>query len=196
MKKLETTILVFYQAAGYMWHFVVYIILLPFFLIMLSEGLDFILMDRLFNGYKLPQLNGLPVYQLSVLVIGSLGLLILVESIMALYKEAHAFPFSMLPHKSLSPTKLAKSGWYARVRHPMLLGYLVILVAVGLYLQLITMVFWWIPLLGGLMVEYSVLTEEKQLHAWFGKEYDEYRKRVPAIIPRWGSDSSANKKTK
>jgi protein-S-isoprenylcysteine O-methyltransferase Ste14 len=78
--------------------------------------------------------------------------------------------------------KLVTAGPYAVVRNPIYAAMLGMLIATGLAME-----HWWalviaIPLFtAGLMIR--VRSEEKLLRSAFGQEFEEYAKRVPAVIP-------------
>ena len=67
----------------------------------------------------------------------------------------------------------------------MLLGYWLLLTALGLYYSSLFTIIWTTPLFVGLILEYTQMIEEKQLLRWFGKDYEKYQKKVPLIIPRF-----------
>jgi protein-S-isoprenylcysteine O-methyltransferase Ste14 len=78
--------------------------------------------------------------------------------------------------------KLITAGPYAFVRNPIYTGMLGMLVATGLAME------HWIALLVavvlfavGLVIR--VRSEEKLLQAAFGKEFEDYAERVPAVLP-------------
>jgi protein-S-isoprenylcysteine O-methyltransferase Ste14 len=78
--------------------------------------------------------------------------------------------------------KLITAGPYRFVRNPIYTGMLGMLVATGLAME------HWMALIAavvlfavGLVVR--VRSEEKLLRAAFGKEFEEYAKRVPAVVP-------------
>ena len=79
--------------------------------------------------------------------------------------------------------RLVTTGPYRWIRHPIYGAMLGKLLATGLVVS------HWIGLLAGLVL-FSVGTairvgsEEKLLRAQFGREYDDYARRVPAILPR------------
>lgn len=80
--------------------------------------------------------------------------------------------------------KLVTEGVYSYVRHPQYSG--LFLITVGFLLQwpsLTTLIMW--PIL---MFTYYRLAmrEEMDVGAIFGKQYEEYKKRVPAFFPKWG----------
>ena len=78
--------------------------------------------------------------------------------------------------------KLITDGPYAYVRNPIYTGMLGMLIATGLAMEhwialCVAIVFFMI----GLVIR--VRTEEKLLRAAFGKEFEDYAKRVPAVVP-------------
>ena len=78
--------------------------------------------------------------------------------------------------------KLVTEGPYAHIRNPIYTGMLGMLIATGLATEHwiampIAAVIFWI----GLVIR--VRTEEKLLRAAFGQEFDDYAKRVPAVVP-------------
>ncbi len=79
---------------------------------------------------------------------------------------------------------LVTEAVYAHVRHPQYSG--LFLITLGFLIQwpsILTLVMW--PIL---MFTYYRLAmkEEKDVEKIFGKQYGEYRKKVPAFIPKWG----------
>lgn len=78
--------------------------------------------------------------------------------------------------------KLATTGPYAYVRHPIYTGMLGMLVATGLAFS------HWAALLAALVIFFvgtiiRVRSEEKLLREAFGEQFDNYARRVPAIVP-------------
>jgi protein-S-isoprenylcysteine O-methyltransferase Ste14 len=78
--------------------------------------------------------------------------------------------------------KLATKGPYARVRHPIYTGMLGMLVATGLAIS------HWIVLVAAIVVFaigtwIRVRIEERLLRETFGTQFEEYARRVPAVIP-------------
>ena len=81
-----------------------------------------------------------------------------------------------------SDHKLVRSGPYALVRHPIYTSMLCILCATAVIIAP------WQLFLAGLILwaagtEIRVRSEEKLLASRFGKDFQTYRKRVPAYIP-------------
>lgn len=86
-------------------------------------------------------------------------------------------------YKAQKQHMLAVTGLYAKVRHPQYIGFVTIMT--GLLIQWPT-----IPTLlmfPILLVVYLNLAkrEETQMVAQFGQEYKEYKKQVPAFIPKF-----------
>jgi protein-S-isoprenylcysteine O-methyltransferase Ste14 len=78
--------------------------------------------------------------------------------------------------------KLATTGPYAYVRHPIYTGMLGMLVATGLAIS------HWTALLAALVIFFvgtiiRVRSEERLLREAFGEQFDDYARRVPAIVP-------------
>lgn len=78
---------------------------------------------------------------------------------------------------------LARSGPYARIRHPQYVGFVLILT--GFLLQwptLLTVVMYPVLLV---MYWRLALTEEREMRAQYGVEFDEYAVRTPRFLPRF-----------
>ncbi len=78
--------------------------------------------------------------------------------------------------------KIVTTGIYSIVKHPQYLGALLAHVSISILLSA-----WYSLLFTPLMVVLIYLIawkEEKELTREFGKEYEDYKKRVPALIPR------------
>ena len=194
VNKLLLTLLEF---VGYLWNLLLYLLVIPTLVVMLSQGLDFLVLNVWLDvdaGLNFGSANVIVI--LFSLLVGGTGLLIILEAALTLYHEAKTLPFAPFVHHHVPPSELAQSGWFNHIRHPMLLGYLFILIGIGVYLHLLTMVLWWVPLLGAAWLQYLVWIEEKQLIQWFGDDYARYRQEVPALIPRFKRPTFLTKKTK
>ena len=77
---------------------------------------------------------------------------------------------------------LARSGPYARVRHPQYAGF--VLIMFGFLLQWPTLIT--LAMFPVLITMYVLLarSEEKEAYAQFGEEYRRYASRTPAFLPR------------
>ncbi len=82
------------------------------------------------------------------------------------------------------PPKLITNGLYAYVRNPMLLGLFIFMLGLGVLFGSLSLIFIFTPLFIVLNVLYLKAIEEKELEKKFGKEYLEYKKRVPMFIPK------------
>jgi protein-S-isoprenylcysteine O-methyltransferase Ste14 len=82
------------------------------------------------------------------------------------------------------PPKLVTTGPYAHVRNSMLTGVFVLLFGLGVLLRSISLVFIFTPLFILLNMWEVKAVEERELERRLGKDYVEYKKRVPMFIPR------------
>ncbi len=82
------------------------------------------------------------------------------------------------------PPKLVTTGPYAYARNPMLTGVFTLLFGLGVLFRSISLVFIFTPLFVLLNVLELRAVEEPELGKRLGKEYVEYKKRVPMFIPR------------
>jgi protein-S-isoprenylcysteine O-methyltransferase Ste14 len=82
------------------------------------------------------------------------------------------------------PPKLVTTGPYAHVRDPMVTGVFVLLFGLGVLLRSISLVSIFTPLFILLNVWELKAVEERELEKRLGKDYLEYKKRVPMFIPR------------
>jgi protein-S-isoprenylcysteine O-methyltransferase Ste14 len=85
------------------------------------------------------------------------------------------------PSSEFSTEKLVVQGWYARVRHPLYAGLILIFggyfLIAGSYSAAVH--------LGCLLIylPFGIYFEEQNLISLYGNQYRDYRKKVPAIIP-------------
>ncbi len=178
--KLVTFLL---QSLGYLWYLALFLVLIPGLLYHLGLGLDYLVIDSWLGSVRVGSI--LPSVLLDILTVFLilLGAVLIVEAGSLLVREGETFPFSVVSHKHARPAKLIQNGLYKRVRHPMLLGYLVVLMSWGVYLRSPSVVFWLVPITGMVILEYLLMTEEQQLRKWFGDEYARYRSRTSVLIP-------------
>lgn len=78
--------------------------------------------------------------------------------------------------------RLVTSGIRTRVRHPIYLGHLLEIIgwAVGSGLVVLWLLIAWGLATGAIMIR----MEEHELESRFGEQYREYKRKVPAILPR------------
>jgi len=106
--------------------------------------------------------------------------LFLVLSTVTVFYRAKGTPLTVSP-----PPKLVTTGLFAYIRHPMALGDLLILEGLGFYFGSLSLIFFFAPLPVVLYVLYIKAVEEPELELRFGKEYLEYKEKVPMFIPRF-----------
>lgn len=82
------------------------------------------------------------------------------------------------------PPSLVTDGLYARVRNPMHLGWLIVLIGLGILRQSFSLLVIFTPLFLLVHVLYIKLVEEKELEKKFGQAYLDYKKRVGMFLPR------------
>ena len=84
------------------------------------------------------------------------------------------------------PPKLVTSGPYAYIRNPNITGVCILLFGLGILFRSISLVFVFTPLFILLMVLGLIAIEEPELEKRLGKEYVDYKKRMPMFIPQLG----------
>lgn len=85
-------------------------------------------------------------------------------------------------HKARREGKLVTTGLYSYTRNPQYVGFLLITLGLNvMYLTVITLILW--PILAALYWKLAK-REEKDIEEQFGEEFREYKRRVPAFIPR------------
>jgi len=142
-----------------------------------------------FFGRRLDVFLGLSQTDLGVLTTPVSGVLILVggyyvvESIRILLAKGKGIPLGDIFPEDQS-TKLITTGIYAQTRNPMLFGYLLCLIAVGLLLRSPSIAFVIPTVFIALWTIWLKTREEPALEARFGDSYREYRKKTPYLIPR------------
>jgi len=72
--------------------------------------------------------------------------------------------------------KLVKTGIYSKIRHPIYLSFY--LICGGMFLILLDIILLILFIIGGIGLYLQALEEEKELNAYFGKEYEEYMKNT------------------
>lgn len=82
------------------------------------------------------------------------------------------------------PPKLVSNGPYAYMRNPMLTGLFITLFGCGIYFNSISLAFIFTPFFIICNLIEIKYIEEPELGKRLGKEYLEYKKKVPRFIPR------------
>jgi protein-S-isoprenylcysteine O-methyltransferase Ste14 len=127
----------------------------------------------------------LPVFRFTWWGIGLFVLLLLLGFvidawIIVTFRRASGTPMPFKP-----PPKLITTGIYAHVRNPMAIAGILIGEGLGFLLGSLSLILIFIPLLTLLGFLYLKAVEERELELRFGKEYLEYKKRVPMFIPKF-----------
>jgi protein-S-isoprenylcysteine O-methyltransferase Ste14 len=89
------------------------------------------------------------------------------------------------PVPTSPPPKLITTGLYSYIRNPMALGALLILEGLGFYYGSPSLIVFFAPLPIVLYGFYIKAVEEPELTLRFGREYLEYKKKVPMFIPKF-----------
>ena len=79
-------------------------------------------------------------------------------------------------------SKLVTDGLYARTRNPLYLAATILLLGWCVALRLTPLAF--LSVIFFVHFLFVAKWEEKELQARFGQEYEDYRKRVPLLVPR------------
>ena len=106
------------------------------------------------------------------------GTILLVKST----KQIQLKQFLGISAQEKSP-HLITTGLYARVRHPLYLGLVLIFLGYVLVSATYTALIHFSCLI--LYLPFGMYFEEKNLVDQFCKAYEEYQKKVPMIIPKW-----------
>ncbi len=100
-----------------------------------------------------------------------------------LWSNLHFIKVRGTPVPFNPPPSLVTTGPYAYVRNPMLSGVFILLFGLGIVFNSISLVFIFTPLFILLNVLELKAIEEPELEKRLGREYTEYKKRVPMFIP-------------
>lgn len=113
------------------------------------------------------------------LPIAALGAFIC-EWMVMLFARTRGTPVPLNP-----PPKLIATGLYARVRNPMISGWFILLVGLGILFRSLSLLFIFTPLFVILNVLYLKAIEEREMEKKFGAEYLRYKREVPMFLPRF-----------
>lgn len=115
-----------------------------------------------------------------------LAWLVLAALAVSIYRRIGSFGFDrVIGRTELKPDleqRLVTTGMHCRVRHPIYLGHLLMLAAwtVGSGL-LVLYALWAMAVVFGVFL---IRTEDAELERRFGDEFRDYKRRVPALLPR------------
>ena len=115
---------------------------------------------------------------LSIIILISSWLVCMWAALVFLRNRGTPVPFN-------PPQKLITSGLYRYIRNPMLLGLFIFLIGLGILLGSLSLIFIFTPIFILINVLYLKAVEEKEMEKKFGKQYLEYKKKVPMWFPRF-----------
>ncbi|MHA2203038.1 MAG: methyltransferase family protein [Candidatus Hodarchaeales archaeon] len=127
---------------------------------------------------RFPRLLLTPFNLLISIPVFILGLLLISWSSL-LFAKAKGTPVPFSP-----PIKLVHTGPYTYIRNPIVLGYILLLFGIGFLLRSISLVMIITPFYFLLLILEIKLIEEPELGKRLGKEYLDYKKKVPMFVPR------------
>jgi protein-S-isoprenylcysteine O-methyltransferase Ste14 len=105
------------------------------------------------------------------------------DSIRVLFTEGKGIPLGdIIPDEQT--TELITTGIYSQTRNPMLFGYLLCLIALGIHLNSRSIAIIIPTLFTAIWTFWLKTHEEPALEARFGDPYRKYREKTPFLIPR------------
>ena len=139
----------------------------------------FVLISFLIDGWlELPQFPPTPIDLFLSIPLISAGLLLIFWSQFNFLKvKGTPVPFN-------PPPKLVITGPYVYVRNPMLSGIFILLFGLGFAFKSISLLFVFVPLFILINVMEIKAIEEPELEMRLGKDYLEYKKKIPMFFPR------------
>jgi protein-S-isoprenylcysteine O-methyltransferase Ste14 len=111
------------------------------------------------------------------------GLAIGIKSTRLLYEEGFGLPWGEV-RRQVQSRRLVTTGPYAYTRNPMVLGYSLLPLGMGLMFRSPGMA---LPTTAAVLIVNIVIVknrEEPELERRFGEEYLDYKRRTPFLIPR------------
>lgn len=151
-------------------------VLIPGILLLLGQRLDSILFS----------LTLYPIFNIVGVFIIVIGFLLSLASIWQLHRLGSGMPWGDVSPDDQS-SNLVTDGVYKHSRNPMLLGFGLYLMGVGLFFGSFSTAFLFSFLVIVLVSFWIKLIEEPKLVKRFGKEYVEYREKTPFLIPEINS---------
>ncbi|MBI4009886.1 MAG: isoprenylcysteine carboxylmethyltransferase family protein [Candidatus Aenigmarchaeota archaeon] len=153
------------------------VIVVPFFFFIFIPGLSFVISKEIESIVILPRILPYPFNILTGTFIFASGLTLFLWTVIIFFRIGKGTPSPFIPTQ-----KLVTSGPFAHSRNPMVLGVIIYVAGLGVIFNSLSFI--GIGLVIPLSyLAYIKLVEEKELEARFGKEYIQYKKRVPFLIP-------------
>lgn len=154
---------------------IIFFLLVPLVSVYIGGYLD------VFLGLQAIQRGGVVIIISAVLII--IGGYYVLESIRILFIQGRGIPLGdLLPEDQTS--ELITGGIYAQTRNPMVFGYLLCLIALGLILGSASTAFIIPSCFITIWTIWIKTHEEPALEARFGETYREYRQKTPYLVPR------------
>jgi len=148
---------------------ILFVIIVPFFLVVVSPSLDQILqLPRFVHGF-MNLFVGLP--------LSGVGMAFALWSIQTQFTVGKGTPAPMMPTR-----KLVALGPYSYCRNPMTFGTVLIYLGAGVWVGSAFAVFLTL-LIAVLLVAYIKVVEERELELRFGEEYLQYKRGTSFIVP-------------
>ena len=135
-----------------------------------------LVLDKLINFPMLLPLSVNIIVSIPILIIG----LLMISWSMITFFRVKGTPVPFNP-----PPKLVLNGPYAYMRNPMLTGLFITLFGCGIYFNSISLAFIFTPFFIICNLIEIKYIEEPELEKRLGKDYIEYKKKVPRFIPRF-----------
>lgn len=142
-----------------------------------------IVLSLIFFSFFLDQFFGFPEFISKSFSIVISAPFIIIGSFLWLWSAWEFFKTKGTPVPVNPPPKLVTDGPYAYSRNPMMTGLFMVMAGIGIFFGSITLTFIMTPLFICVAILEFKYIEEPELAMRFGKEYDEYKKKTPIIIP-------------
>jgi len=150
-------------------------IFIPLSFIKISKGLDRVLQFQQFDSI-LSKVTGI------FFIV--LGLILIIRAYYLIVKIGRGYTLEFFRKKLLPVTKnLVRIGPYSKIRHPMALGYLIMLLGLIFILGSLSGLFILLPLTFIMAALYLSIFEEKALLGRFGEEFAKYKSETNLLIP-------------
>ena len=136
------------------------------------------------TSFYLDRFFGLPAFISKPLNIAFSLPLLIGGTLLWLWCAGKFFKAKGTPVPTNPPPKLVADGPYAYSRNPMMTGLFMVMAGIGICFGSITLTFIMTPLFVFMSILEFKNLEEPELEKRFEKEYREYKKRTPIIIPK------------
>lgn len=148
------------------------IVVLPIIGVIVSLNLDLV--------FGLPNILPYPVNIIIAILVLIFGLFWAIWSNIEIYKSGKGSP---VPLKGTQTTVLVVRGPYKYTRNPMIFGYVLFWLGLGLLFNSVFLSFGLTLIITLLLILFVKLWEEKNLVKRFGDSYLQYKSRVSFVIP-------------